>query len=41
MEEYDYNRANLNGSLFIGLVEDADRDKNNYGQGLRRCLFSA
>lgn len=40
MEEYDNNRVAKNGNLFLGLVEDADRDKKGYGYGVRACLFS-
>jgi hypothetical protein len=41
MEKYDLNRAATNGTLQVGLVEDTEKDKKEYGRGFRRCLFSA
>ena len=40
MESYDNNRVAKEGNLFIGLVEENDKDKKGYGFGVRACLFS-
>lgn len=40
MEEYDNNRVAKDGNLFIGLVDENDKDKKGYGFGIRACLFS-